>query len=164
MLARLAADNSSKPTPFVAWFNSGVRPHAHTSLVEIMQIKSALLTFVAAIGILAQAVAVASEPADVAKTTYLLIYRPGPAWPQGKPVSELPLRDHGKYMLSLYAKGLMRMAGPLTDNAGGAVVLEVSDEAEAIEIVANDPAVKARIFMHELHPWEPVQWEKHLKK
>jgi hypothetical protein len=73
-----------------------------------MQIRSALLTFVAAIGILAQAGAVASEPADVAKTTYLLIYRPGPAWPQGKPVSELPLRDHGKYMLSLYAKGLMK--------------------------------------------------------
>ena len=34
----------------------------------------------------------------------------------------------------------MRLAGPLTDNAGGAVLLVVSDEAEAKAIVANDPA------------------------
>ena len=129
-----------------------------------MRIKSTLIAFVVATGILTQTGAIASESADAAKKTYLVIYRPGPAWPQGKLVSELPLGEHGKYMLSLYAKGLMRMAGPLTDNAGGAVVLEVSDEAEAREIVANDPAVKARVFVHELHPWAPVQWEKHLMK
>src|SRR5213075_1406990 len=34
-------------------------------------------------------------------------------------------------VLSLYIKGSMRLAGPLTDNAGGAVLLDVSDEAEA---------------------------------
>ena len=99
-----------------------------------------------------------------AKITFLLIYRPGPAWPEGKKVSELPLKEHGNYMLSLYRKGAMKLAGPLTDNAGGAVVLEVSGESEAKDIVANDPAVRAGIFVYELHPWAPVQWEKYIKK
>ena len=105
-----------------------------------------------------------AEPPSGAKITFLVIYRQGPAWPQGKSVSELPLKEHGNYMLSLYAKGVMKQAGPLTDNTGGAVVLEVSSEAEAKAIVANDPAVKAGIFVHELHPWALVAWEKYLKK
>ena len=104
------------------------------------------------------------DPSATPKVTFLLIYRPVPAWPPGKLVSELPLREHGNYMLSLYVKGSLKLAGPLTDNAGGAVVLEVADEAEAKAVVANDPAVKAGIFVHELHPWAPVQWEKYLKK
>jgi uncharacterized protein YciI len=109
----------------------------------------------------------AVAPADSVtekKVTFLLIYRPGPAWPQGKSVSELPLKEHGNYMLRLFAKGTVKLAGPLTDNAGGAVVLEVADESEAKAIVADDPAVRAGIFVHELHPWAPVQWEKYLKK
>jgi len=105
-----------------------------------------------------------TEPQSGAKLTFLLIYRPGPAWPQGKRVSDLPLKEHWNYMLSLYAKGAMKLAGPLTDNTGGAVVLEVSSESEAKAIVADDPAVKAGIFVHELHPWAPVPWESYLKK
>lgn len=129
-----------------------------------MHMKSLFLALMAAIAILSQTEASASEPVAAAKTTYLLIYRPGPAWQQRKLVSDLPLREHGEYMLSLYSKGVMKLAGPLTDNAGGAVVFEASSESEAREIVANDPAVKSGIFIHELHPWAPVQWEQHLKK
>jgi uncharacterized protein YciI len=95
------------------------------------------------------------------KMTYLVIYRPGPGWLPGKPLAEQPLRDHGKYMLSLYVKGLMKLAGPLTDDAGGAVVLDVADEAEARAIVAADPAVKSGLFVHEMHPWKLMPWEKY---
>ena len=105
-----------------------------------------------------------ADPPSGVKITFLVIYRQGPAWPQGKSLADLPLKDHGKYMLSLYAKGLMKQAGPLTDDIGGAVVLEVSSEAEAKAIVADDPAVKAGLFVHEMHPWAPVAWEKYLKK
>ena len=98
------------------------------------------------------------------KATYLVVYRPGPAWLTGKSVMEQPLKEHGKYMLSLYIKGSMRLAGPLTDNAGGAVLLEVSDEAEAKAIVANDPAVKSGIFVYEMHPWKLQPWEEFAKK
>jgi len=68
-------------------------------------------------------------------------------------VAELPLKEHGNYMLSLFCQGQHEASWTLTDNAGGAVVLEVDDESEARAIVANDPAVKAGIFVQELHPW-----------
>jgi uncharacterized protein YciI len=67
-------------------------------------------------------------------------------------------------MLSLYIKGSMKLAGPLTDNAGGAVLLEVSNEAEAKAIVGNDPAVKSGIFVSEMHPWKLQPWEDFAKK
>jgi uncharacterized protein YciI len=98
------------------------------------------------------------------KATYLVIYRPGPAWLTGKSVMEQPLKEHGKYMLSLYIKGSMKLAGPLTDNAGGAVLLEVSGESEAKAIVTNDPAVKSGIFAYEMHPWKLQPWDELAKK
>lgn len=98
------------------------------------------------------------------KKTYLVIYRPGLAWLTGKSVMEQPLKEHGKYMLSLYIKGSMKLAGPLTDDAGGAVLLDVSDEAEAKAIVANDPAVKSGIFVYEMHPWKLQPWNELAKK
>jgi uncharacterized protein YciI len=120
---------------------------------------------VAPICCLAQAVSETGNPSEaITKTTYLVIYRPGPAWLTGKSVMEQPLKEHGKYMLSLYIKGSIRLAGPLTDNAGGAVLLEVTDEAEAKAIVAKDPAVKSGIFVYELHPWKLQPWEELAKK
>jgi uncharacterized protein YciI len=107
----------------------------------------------------------AETPQEAApKATYLVVYRPGPAWLTGKSVMDQPLKEHGKYMLSLYIKGSMKLAGPLTDNAGGAVLLEVSDEAEAKAIVANDPAVKSGIFLCEMHPWKLEPWDQLAKK
>jgi YCII-related domain len=58
----------------------------------------------------------------------------------------------------------MKLAGPLTDNAGGAVLLDVSDEAEARTIVANDPAVRSGIFVYEMHPWKLQPWDEFAKK
>ena len=103
----------------------------------------------------AQSLTAADEKQQIKpKITFLVIYRPGPSWLVGKPVSEQPLKEHGKYMLSLYVKGSMKLAGPLTDNTGGAVVLAVANESEAKAIVTEDPAVKAGIFIYEMHPWE----------
>jgi uncharacterized protein len=112
-----------------------------------------------------QSVTATDEKQEIApRTTFLVIYRPGPAWLAGKPVSEQPLKEHGKYMLGLYEKGWMKLAGPLKDNAGGAVVLEVTDESQAKAVVAEDPAVKSGIFVYELHPWELKPWEEYAKK
>ena len=98
------------------------------------------------------------------KAMYLVIYRPGPAWLVGKSVLEQPLKEHGKYMLNLYIKGSMKLAGPLTDDAGGAVLLAVADESEAKIIVAADPAVKSGIFVYEMHPWKLQPWDEFAKK
>ena len=104
-----------------------------------------------------------SQP-EKAKETYLVIYRPGPAWLEGKSVFEQPLKEHGKYMLNLYIKGSMKLAGPLTDNAGGAILLVVGQESEAKAIVAEDPAVKSGIFLYEMHPWKLQPWDEFAKK
>jgi uncharacterized protein len=98
------------------------------------------------------------------KETYLVIYRPGPTWLKGKSIFEQPLKEHGKYMLGLYIKGSMRLAGPLTDNAGGAVILVVREESEAKAIVAQDPAIKSGIFVSEMHPWKLQPWDEFAKK
>jgi Uncharacterized protein conserved in bacteria len=100
----------------------------------------------------------------VVNRSFLVIYRPGPAWLPGKPVTQQPLKEHGKYMLSLYISGSMKLAGPLTDNAGGAVLLDVANEFKAKAIVAEDPAVKSGIFVYELHPWELKPWDDYSKK
>jgi len=113
----------------------------------------------------AQSLTAADEKQQIKpKITFLVIYRPGPAWLAGKSVSEQPLKEHGKYMLGLYVKGSMKFAGPLTDNAGGAVVLEVADESQAKAIVAEDPAIKSGVFICEMHPWELKPWGDYAEK
>jgi uncharacterized protein YciI len=97
------------------------------------------------------------------KSTYLVIYRPGPAWIPGKPVKEQPLKEHGKYMLSLYKNGVLKFAGPFTDNTGGAVVFEAENGDEAKAVVEADPAVASKIFLFDLRPWGLVDWERYVK-
>jgi uncharacterized protein YciI len=98
------------------------------------------------------------------KSPFLVIYRPGPAWIAGKHIREQPPREHGKYLLELYERGAMKSAGPFEDDTGAAVVLEAADQAEAEALIAGDPAVKAKIFTHEIHAWGLVPWEKYVKK
>ena len=47
-------------------------------------------------------------------------------------------------MLSLYIKGSMKLGGPLTDDAGGAVLLAVADESEAKNDSSGGPGGKVR--------------------
>lgn len=98
------------------------------------------------------------------KETFIVIYKPGAAWVKGKSVSEQPLKEHGKYLLGLYKSEILRFAGPFTDDAGGAAVLEVSDASEAKKILERDPAVTSGVMTYELHPWQLVPWESYVKK
>jgi uncharacterized protein YciI len=108
--------------------------------------------------------AATQESPSASKATYLVVYHHGPGWVAGKPLAEQPLKEHGKYMLSLYSQGVLKQAGPFLDDAGGAVVFEAANGSEANMIVANDPAVVAGVFVGELHPWRPVDWAQHIKK
>ena len=97
--------------------------------------------------------------AAVARPSFLVVYKPGPRWLPGKPLQEQPLREHGRYMLELYRRGVMRLAGRFADGSGGAMLFGAVDDVSAQAIVAADPAVIAQTFMYELRQWAVVDWE-----
>jgi uncharacterized protein YciI len=105
----------------------------------------------------------AQETAPKPKT-FLVVYRPGPSWVAGKPLAEQPLKEHGRYMIELYGKGVLKMAGPFLDDSGGAMVFEAASETDAKALVAADPAVAGGIMVADLRPWRIVDWEPYLKK
>jgi uncharacterized protein YciI len=104
-----------------------------------------------------------AQLANRSDLTYLVIYRPGPSWREGRPIGEQPLAAHGRYMLSLYTDGALKMAGPFSDNGGGAVIFTAKSEEAARAVVAADPAVISGVFVAELHPWTLVDWEQRAK-
>ena len=107
---------------------------------------------------------VVAQAAQSAQPSYLCVYRPGPKWLPDKPLSEQPLREHGRYMLDLYRRGIMRMAGRFADGSGGAMLFGAADDASAQAIVAADPAVVAATFTYELRQWAFVDWDALVKR
>lgn len=99
-----------------------------------------------------------------AKSTFLVVYKPGPTWLPGKPLAGQPLKEHGSYVLSLFSKGELKIGGPFSDDAGGAAVLYAADEDAARSILMKDPAVIEGVFIYELHPWRLIDWESLVKK
>jgi uncharacterized protein YciI len=110
-------------------------------------------------GAVAQVAGAADQAATAVQPSFLCVYRPGPRWLPGKPLSEQPLREHGRYMLDLYKRGVMRLAGRFADGSGGAMLFGADDDAAAQAIVAADPAVVAQTFTYELRQWAFVDWE-----
>lgn len=108
----------------------------------------------------------AQMPADstVLETVYLVVFRPGPAWIEGKPTAEQPLLEHGRYWLAHYAAERMIEAGPFTDDSGGAVVLRAADLATAEAMVAQDPAVVSGVLVGTVYPWLLRNWEYYLSR
>jgi uncharacterized protein len=103
--------------------------------------------------------AASDQAKPAAKRTYLVVYRPGPGWIQGKSMQEQPpLKEHGRYMLQLYRQGVLQFAGRFGDNIGGAMAFVAKDDADANAIVAADPAVTSGMFTHELRAWELQPW------
>jgi uncharacterized protein YciI len=99
-----------------------------------------------------------------ANSTFLVVYSAGPSFLPGKPLKEQPLKEHGKYMLDLYAQGSLVLAGGFLDESGGAVILNAPDQAAAIAITENDPAVRNGVFVYKLYPWRQQDWAQHLKR
>jgi uncharacterized protein len=109
-----------------------------------------------------------ATPADAQVTaqrsTFLVVYRPGPAWVAGKPLAQQTPKGHFNYMLELYRRGLLRVAGPFKDGSGGAVLFEAASDESAKALIDADPAVVLGVFSYELHRWSLVPWDKALPK
>lgn len=69
--------------------------------------------------------------------------------------------EHFAYLQSLVAKGSVLMAGRTltTDESSfGVVVLQADSEAQARELVGNDPAVRSGVMRAELFPYRVALW------
>ncbi len=95
--------------------------------------------------------------------TFMIIYRPGAGWREGKPLAEQPTQEPGMYILGLYEQGKLRFAGPFEDDSGGAAVIEAANLEEAQAIADQDPAVLSQLFKYEIRPWQLIPWERYAK-
>lgn len=84
---------------------------------------------------------------------YVILYRKGPEWAEGKPMSGQGLRPHGLYMKRLFEEGKLTAAGPLMEANGGLVLTRFRSREEAQAAVEADPAVTGGIFTAEVHAW-----------
>lgn len=90
---------------------------------------------------------------DPSKEVYVIRYSPGPTWKQGKNYYEQPLQKHAEFMAELQKRNILLLDGPFKDNTGEEAVIQVNNEAEAMDVVAADPAVIMLVMTAELKPW-----------
>ena len=63
------------------------------------------------------------------------------------------VENHFEYLKELLEKKKLVIAGPCADGSFGIVVFKADSDEEAQQIMENDPAVRARLFSAELHPF-----------
>jgi uncharacterized protein len=94
-----------------------------------------------------------SADAPIAKgRLYAVVLGPGPAWKRGQPFKGPGLDEHRHFWKQLFSQGRVASAGPLGQDTGLALI-RAKDQREADALVANDPAVKARILRGMARPY-----------
>ena len=118
-------------------------------------------------GIALALVLLAAGPAAVAQPTkpgassppavlYLCIYKAGPGWQAGKPLSGQALGPHGQFIKRLLDDGRLVAGGPMLDADAGLAIVRAANIEEAKAIFAADPALTSGIFVGEVHAWLPA--------
>lgn len=96
----------------------------------------------------------AEEPA-IDGAAFAIVLGPGPAWKRGQPFKGPGLDAHRCYWQRLHKDGRVASAGPLGNDTGLAVV-RARNQREADALIANDPAVRARILRGLARPYAAV--------
>jgi uncharacterized protein YciI len=80
------------------------------------------------------------------------LFEHGPNWQRGRSVYEQgpPIEAHLATMRQRYDEGSLLLGGPF-ERDGGIAILEVPDEAAAVELLTADPAVAAGVLTYTLH-------------
>lgn len=74
-------------------------------------------------------------------------------WPDDMSVAEEQvMTEHYNYLKRLTRRKKVLMAGPVFDPVIGLIILSVSSEQEAGEIMENEPSVKAGVHTYTMHP------------
>ena len=98
---------------------------------------------------------VSTFAAQAAQPLFAFIYRPGPAWKPGVPMTEQDLRPHGAYIAGLAKAGHVLGGGGFVGVDGGMAIVRAADAAEAARLLAADPAITAGVFEADLREWRP---------
>ncbi len=96
------------------------------------------------------------EPKSKLVQFQMALLKKGPKWPATQtPETKRILHQHLINVLALLDAGKAVIAGPLGDDTdlAGIFVLRASSAEEAKTLVDADPAVKAGLFVADLHPW-----------
>jgi uncharacterized protein YciI len=96
-----------------------------------------------------------AAPAAAPSQLFLFLYRPGPAWVTGRPMSEQNMRPHGLYMNQLFREGRLFAGGGYVGEDGGMAVVRAADADEARAMLAADPAIASGLFVADLRQWRP---------
>jgi uncharacterized protein YciI len=86
----------------------------------------------------------------------MALLRKGPKWTgTAEPLRKQILQQHFANVMSLLATGKAAVSGPMGDDTdlAGIFILRAASTAEAKTWVEADPAVKAGLFVAEIHPW-----------
>jgi uncharacterized protein YciI len=86
----------------------------------------------------------------------MALLRKGPKWTEAQtPESQKILHQHLVNVVTMLNSGKAVVAGPIGDDTdlGGIFVLRASSPEEAKTWVDADPAVKAGLYVAEMHPW-----------
>lgn len=90
---------------------------------------------------------------------FALLYTPGRNWLPGKPVTKQLLQEHIAYMTQLNAGGKLYMGSSLnagtldTTQPAGLIVIDAQSLEDALEVMHNDPAIRAGIVEGACYPW-----------
>jgi uncharacterized protein YciI len=64
---------------------------------------------------------------------------------------------HRQYLAQLKAEGHLAASGPFLDDSGALIIYEAESEAQARELLENDPFHHEGVFVSwQLRPWNPV--------
>ena len=83
--------------------------------------------------------------------SYVIILRPANDY--GIEGTKEKISEHFEYLRSLLKDGILTIAGRFSEVLFGLVMIEAESRGSALEIMKNDPAVKAGVFYAELYPW-----------
>ena len=96
-----------------------------------------------------------AEAPSPQRKLFVFLYRPGPEWVEGRPMSEQKLRPHGSYFAALLRDGRVFAGGGFVNRDGGMAIVRAADMNEARTILERDPAISGGVFAAEVHEWSP---------
>lgn len=86
---------------------------------------------------------------------FLILYSQGPNWREGVNIHNQPfIPEHAVYG-QLNNDSIM-LAGPFTNGSGGAAVIDVENEQDAIDYVKKDPAVMSQVLTFQIVEWSTI--------